>query len=178
MKTGYKKLIFLLRAAMIASVYALLTLVVPIASFGGVQLRFAEALCILPLFDFSAVPGLTLGCALANLIGFAMGLNPAGIFDTLFGALATLFAALLVYLTGRKLPGKKGLFLSQIFPVLLNAVIVGFEISFVFFGSLNPEILFLNMAQVGAGELISCYLLGVPLYYLFLKTGLSKKLFS
>ncbi len=178
MKTGHKKLIFLLKAAMIAAVYALLTLVVPIASFGGVQLRFAEALCILPLFDLSAVPGLTLGCAFANLIGFAIGLNPAGVLDTLFGALATLFAALLIYLTGKKLPGKKGLFFSQIFPVLFNAAIVGFEISFVYFGSLNPSILFLNMTQVGAGELISCYLLGVPLYYLFLKTGLAKKLFA
>ena len=79
---------FLAQAAVIAALYALLTvLVAPVAS-GLVQCRVSEALCVLPYFTFSAVPGLFVGCAMANLI------TGAPIYDVIFGSIATLLAAL------------------------------------------------------------------------------------
>ncbi len=174
----HQKMLFITQTAIIAAVYTALTLVVPVASFGQIQLRISEALCILPLFTFSAVPGLTLGCVLANLVGFMMGLNPAGLTDVLFGSAATLLAAICTYWIGRTaLSVTIKMLLAPLTAVVFNGIIIGIEIAAVFIGNLAPSVLFLCMAQVAGGELLSCYGIGIPLALLLWRTQLYRRLF-
>ncbi|MDF2567038.1 MAG: hypothetical protein K0R90_494, partial [Oscillospiraceae bacterium] len=91
----------LTQASMIAALYAVLTLAVAPISFGNMQFRISEALTILPLFTAVAIPGLTVGCALANFIGFIFGLNQIGFLDIFFGSAATLIAAIVTYMIGK-----------------------------------------------------------------------------
>lgn len=153
-----KRTAFLAQAGVIAAAYAALTYLCALwgLAYGEVQFRFSEALTILPLFTPAAIPGLTLGCFIAN-IG-----SPFGVVDMLLGTLATLLAAIAVYLV-RKVRWKNINFLAPIFPVLANAIIIGLEISWFL-----PEGLtwagFLSAAvSVGLGELVVCYGLGLPL---------------
>ena len=87
----------LAEAGLIAAMYAALSLVLPMASFGIVQCRLSEALTILAAFTPAAIPGLAVGCVVTNLAGLGMGVNPAGAWDLLWGPLATLLAALLTW---------------------------------------------------------------------------------
>lgn len=164
-------------AALIAALYATLTLVLPIASFGPLQLRFSEMLTILPVFTPAAIPGLTLGCAIANAIGVAMGANTAGIWDILVGSAATLIAALASYaLRGVRVKGLP--LLSTVPPVLVNAVLIGGQLSLVLFGTLDPAVLTLTMLQVGAGQVVPCIVGGLVLFRLLCRSGLNEKLFK
>jgi len=135
-------------AASIAAVYATLTLVLPIPQYGVIQLRVAEALTVLPFLFPAAVPGLTVGCFLANLLGSHM------VVDWIFGTLATLLAALW---TSRM----KNRWLVPLPPVICNALIVGAEIAYFFpEGMAFWPAYALNAFTVGVGELIACYVLG------------------
>lgn len=142
---------FLAQASIIAAVYAVLTIVLMAFSYGPVQVRVAEALCILPLFTPAAIPGLAVGCFIANIF------SPAGLPDLIFGSLATLIGAVGVY-AFRKRP-----MLAPLCPVLSNAVIVGSMLRITTGTNLS---IFACMAWVAVGELISCYLIGYPLYRL------------
>ena len=139
---------FLARAAVIAALYAALTLLLAVISFGPVQFRVSEALTLLPILTPAAVPGLTVGCLVANILGSA---TP---WDMFFGTLATLAAAILT----RRLREKP--LLAALPPVLVNAVVVGAVLAWFY----NLPFL-LTALEVGAGELVVCYLLGLPLYY-------------
>ena len=103
-------------AGMIAAVYAAATLLLPIPQYGPVQFRVAECMTLLPFLFPEAIPGLVVGCFLANFIGSPF------VLDWLFGTLATLIAALLT----RKMPN---VWLAAVPPVLCNAAIVGAEIA-------------------------------------------------
>lgn len=145
---------FLTVAALIAAMYAALTLALPFMTFGPVQCRIAEALTILPVLTPAAVPGLLVGCLLSNSVGLAMGANVAGALDILLGTLATAVAALLTRLLRKK--RVRGLpLLSTLPPVILNAVIVGGELTLVTVGR-TPSLLVINMLLVGAGQLVAC----------------------
>ena len=146
-------------AGIIAGIYAGLTLVLPIPQYHGVQLRVAEAMTLLPFLFPEAIPGLAVGCFLANLLGSPFML------DWIFGTLATLLAALWT----RRMPNK---WLAALPPVLCNAVIVGAEIAYfaVLDGGAFWSAYALNALTVGLGELIACYLLGVPLINWISKT--------
>ena len=146
----------LAQGAVIAALYAALTLAVAPISYGMLQFRVSEALCILPVFMPAAIPGLLIGCMIANAFGVVMG--QAFPLDILVGSMATLIGALLT----RKFRGLtvKGIpFLSFSFPVLLNALLVGGELTYYFQTPLLP-----NMLWVGLGELVVCFGLGVPLF--------------
>ena len=80
---------YLTHAAIIAAVYVVLTIIFAPISYGQVQVRISEALTVLPYFTPAAIPGLFIGCIIANIYG------GAGIIDIIFGSLATLFAAFL-----------------------------------------------------------------------------------
>ncbi len=164
------------QTAMIAGIYAAITFATFYMSFGAIQYRVSEVLTILPVFAATAIPGLTLGCALANLIGFFIGVNPVGLVDALFGTSATLIAAILTYYIGKS-PNKwiKYLF-APLPPVLINAVIVGFEISYFFMGSLESKILITNMVTVLIGQAVVCYGMGVPLMMILNKNRLYEKI--
>jgi uncharacterized membrane protein len=136
------------KTAIIAALYAALTLLLAPISYGTMQIRVSEALCVLALFTPAAVPGLTLGCLLANLIG------PFGIHDVIFGTLATLVGVGGIWLL-RKKP-----YAAPLCNVISNGLIVGFELWY-FFGL--EDHFWLAAAWVALGELIACYVLGVPL---------------
>ncbi len=157
----------LARAAMIAAIYAVLTRLIWAFASGAIQLRVSEVLCVLPLIFPEAVPGLFVGCLLANILG------GAHILDIVFGSLATLGAAFFTWKTGFKLPEitNPKYWLSMVFPVLFNAVITGTVVWYCYgfsgFGVSDSHMLKylpLSMLTVGAGEVISVYVLGTLLY--------------
>ena len=119
-----KKVRFLALGAVIAALYAVLTYVAAAVNlaYGPVQFRFSEALTVLPVFTPAAIPGLTLGCVIANLG------SPLGVVDWVFGPLATLLAALATYLV-RDVKVKGLPILAPLPPVITNVVIVGFELA-------------------------------------------------
>lgn len=82
---------YLIQAAVIAAVYAILTVVLSPISYGPIQFRLSEALTILPAFTPAAVPGLFIGCLIANLM------SPVGLVDIICGSAATLIAAFISY---------------------------------------------------------------------------------
>lgn len=146
-------------AGLVAAIYAAATLILPIPQYMGVQFRVAEALTVLPFLFPEAIPGLAVGCFLANLLGSPIML------DWIFGTLATLLAAL----WSRRMPN---VYLAALPPVVCNAVIVGAEIAWFVVqdgGAFWPAY-GLNALTVGLGELAACYLLGVPLAKLLGKT--------
>jgi len=163
-----KKIRFLVEGSIIAAAYAALTLAIYPLSYGAVQFRFSEALTVLPVFTPAAIPGLTLGCFIANITG------PYSWIDAVFGTLATFLASLCTYYA-RKIKLRNLPLLSLFFPVLFNAVIIGFEIN-LFFLPQGEEFTFMGFLisalWVGLGELVVCYLLGTPLYLAISKTRL------
>lgn len=139
-------------AGLIAAIYAAATLFLPIPQYMGVQFRAAEALTVLPFLFPEAIPGLAVGCFLANLLGSPIML------DWIFGTLATLLAAL----WSRRMPN---VYWAALPPVLCNTVIVGAEIAWftVQDGGAFWPAFGLNALTMGLGEAAACYLLGVPL---------------
>lgn len=139
-------------AGIIAGIYAALTLALPVPQYHGVQLRVAEALTLLPFLLPEAIPGLAVGCFLANLLGSPF------VLDWLLGTLATVLAAL----WSRKMPNK---YLAALPPVVCNALIVGGEIAYFTMqeGGAFWTAYGINALTVGLGELAACFLLGIPL---------------
>lgn len=146
----------LVRCALVAALYVALCLALSPFSYGAIQVRIAEALCLLPVFGVEYIVAVTLGCLLANLLG-------STIIDVVFGTLATFLACLCTYklrnarINGFSIP-------AAIPPILWNAVIVGPEIAF-FFSDVPAtfSIVVFNAVTVAIGEVISCGILGVAL---------------
>ncbi|NLO92928.1 MAG: QueT transporter family protein [Clostridiaceae bacterium] len=158
-----KSVKFLVQAALIAALYATLTLVLGTFGYGPVQFRIAEALTLLPAIMPASIPGLVVGCMFANWIG------GFGIIDVVFGSLASLLAAISTYLLRRHK------FLYPFPPVLFNSIIVGSYVYFLFDNSLT---LGLTMLSIGISELIICYGLGLPLITLIKKNPALRKVFE
>lgn len=171
MNKNKKKTIFVVESAVIAAIYAGLTYLAGIfgVAYGGIQFRFSEALTILACFSPAAIPGLTIGCFLGNIT------SPYGIVDIVCGTFATLIAAVLSYKT-RNIKFKGLPLLSAIFPVLSNAIIVGLEITLFMPEGFAFKAFLISAFQVGFGELVMCYGLGIPLYKVIKKLKLDKKL--
>ena len=146
----------LTHAAIIAAIYAALTVLLAPISFAQQQVRVAEALSVLPAFMPAAVPGLFVGCLLANVVS-AFGLP-----DIIFGSLATLLSALLTRAAARFLEGRSLILRVLIIPfpaVAVNTVVIGAMLSVI------ADIPFPAAALgVMAGQALSCYGLGAPLY--------------
>ena len=150
---------FLAEAAVIAALYFVLTILFAPISYGVIQIRISEVLTILPIFTPAAIPGLFTGCLISNIFG------GYGVLDIVFGSVATLIAA---FLTGvfKKRPAA-----AMVFPVLVNAVIVG-ALLYVQISAQMP--IYMYMLYVAAGEFVSCYFAGLPVYYA-LKRKIDKK---
>jgi uncharacterized membrane protein len=133
------------RGALIAALYAVVTIILQPISFRYLQVRVAEALTLLPVLFPEAVPGLFIGCLISNIYG---GLGPI---DILLGSLTTLAAAWLTYTW-------RGSWIAYLPPVVLNGVIVGVYLSYL----LHVNIL-LAVGSVALGEAIAVLVLGVPL---------------
>ena len=148
----------LARSGIIAAMYVVLCLITPFTlSFGPLQFRIAEALMLLPLLTVDAVPGLFIGCFMANLLGGGVW------FDVVLGSIATLLAAVFAY-EWREKP-----LLAAFSPVLFNGLIVGPVVYFAYVHApgtpISASTLLFNIGTVALGELGVCYLLGLPLYY-------------
>ena len=163
----------LVRCAVIAAVYVVVCLVLAPFSYGAVQVRVAEALCLLPVFGAEYIVGVVLGCFLANLLG-------STIVDVIFGTLATLLACLVTYKL-RNIRFKGLAVAASLPPVLFNAVIIGIEIAVMFPDPTSSAPIWLacitNGISVGIGELISCTVLGVVLVKLIESNAALRKVF-
>ena len=149
MKKNNTSILFLTQAAVIAAIYVVLTFIASTLgiSSGVIQVRFSEALTILPYFTPAAVPGLFIGCLLANL------LTGAALPDIIFGSLATLIGAIFT----QKL--RKYKWMAPLPPILANALIIPFVLFFAY--GIKP--LWFSFVTVTIGEIISCGVLGMLL---------------
>ncbi len=183
MKTNY-----IARAGVIAAVYAACTLVTMLflgnLAWGPIQFRISEALCALALLTPAAVPGLTLGCAIANIANIALsGTGALGLLDVVFGSLATCVGALFTW----KMRRHPAIALAG--PVLANALIVPAYLPMLLTGvgfytipftsiSLDgawPLMYLFGLVTTGAGEAVIMYVLGYPLYRSLAKTHMMQR---
>lgn len=161
-----RSLVFLTQSGVIAALYVALTVLLQPIGFGSVQCRVAEALTVLPVYLPSAVPGLTVGCFLSNLIGLTTGANPTGALDLLLGTGATAVAALLTYALRNVRFGKLPV-AATLPPVIVNALVVGAEL-YVVYGGMP---LLAHMALVGGGQILACIGGGLVLAAVIQKSG-------
>ena len=165
MKTNTsKRILFITYSAIIAALYTALTFVAAAMglSSGAIQVRLSEALTVLPMLTPAAVPGLTIGCLISNIL---TGCIPV---DVIFGTVATLIGAV-----GTRLLRKKHPVIAVLPPVLSNALIVPWVLKF---GYGLEEAVPYFMLTVGAGEVISCGILGLIMYYAIRRRKLFKEL--
>ena len=173
-----KSTIYIVQAAVIAALYAVLTILqntlLPGSASMAVQFRVSEILTILAVFTPAAIPGLTVGCIIANI----SSLSTLGRYDMIFGSLASLIAALLMYLF-RNVRWFTLPVLSALMPALINGIIVGFEIEFFFVeGGFHFADFLLQGGLVALGELGVLIVLGLPFAKIIEKQRLDKKLLS
>lgn len=154
MTTRHSKTRKLVVSALVAGLYAVLTLSLGAISYGPIQFRIAEIMVLLPFIRKDYIWGLTIGCFLANVIG------PYGVPDIIFGTIATFLSVYAVYLTSKYMKSNKfGLLVASIWPTIINGLIIGFMLN-KFFGV--PMLL--GMAQVAFGQFVVITVVGVPLY--------------
>lgn len=157
-----KKTRVLTHAALIATLYVVLTYISNLAGLanGAVQVRISEALTILPAFTFSAVPGIAVGCVVANL------LTGAALWDVVFGSFASLLGALGTYYLGRNK------YFAPVFPIVANTAIIPFVLKIVYGVSDGYGFLFVT---IFIGEFVSCGILGTVLYSAVKKADIFKR---
>lgn len=148
-------------AAVVGALYAILTMVLAPISYGPLQFRISEALCVLSYFTPAAAWGLFIGCAIANT------LSAAGLPDVIFGSLATLIACLGMSAVGKYMKDSlKSRLLACFLPVIVNAVIVGAMLTYAYIGLSpleHPGAFAVCAGEVALGELPVMYLFGLPL---------------
>lgn len=145
MKQATKRVYFMVYAAVIAAIYVTLTLVFAPISFGAVQFRISEALCILPFFTPAAVPGLAIGCLLSNL------LCGAATMDVVFGSIATLIGAVGSWMIRRH---KWAVCLP---PIIANTLIIPWVLRYAYGAE---DLIWFSMITVGIGEILAIGVLG------------------
>ena len=145
-----KKALFITQGAVIAAIYVVLVVVFNYWSFGPIQFRIAEVLTILPYFTPAAIPGLFIGCIIANVMGGAV------IWDIVFGSIATLIGAIGTYML------RKNKWLAPLPPVIANTLIVPFVLKYAYGAE---ELVPLLMVSIGASELVVCGVLGMLLLF-------------
>ncbi len=173
-----KSVIMIVRGAAIAALYVILTLPFAVFSYGPIQLRLAEILTITPFFWPEAIPGLAIGCFIANLS------SPLGVVDWILGTFATLTAAILTYYLRKT----KSLWIAAIPPVIVNALIIALYVPFLF--GINPipkgfdgfssvvqgfsfPVYLMAVGTIGLGQIISVYGFGILFGLGIKKTGLT-----
>ena len=147
-----KKMFYLTHAAVIAALYVVLTFFTNALGLANcsIQVRFSEALTILPLFTPAAIPGLYVGCLLSNILTGCIA------WDILFGPIATLLGAL-----GTRFLGRKYKWAACLPPILSNTLIITLILSYEY--HFEGSIIYF-MLTVGIGEILSCGVLGMLLY--------------
>ena len=136
----------LARLAVVAALYAALTLALPGISFGLVQFRLSELLVLLCFYRRDYSVALIVGCFIANCF------SPMALMDMVFGTLATAIAVIPMY-------SVKNIWLASLLPVISNAVIIAIELFIAF-----DQPIWLGMLTVSAGELVVITVIGCPLF--------------
>ncbi|MBS5927995.1 MAG: QueT transporter family protein [Clostridium sp.] len=143
----------IVRTAVIAALYALLTVALAPISYGNFQFRVSEILVLLAYFDPFYIGGLTLGCFIANLLG------PNGTMDVIFGTLATFISVGAISLTAKYIKNKTSLFIASLWPTIFNGIIIGWM--------LNVTVgapLWITMGEVALGEFVVITIVGLPVF--------------
>lgn len=151
-----KGTIFFVRIAIEAALYFVLTFFVPAISYGPLQFRVGEALTLLPIIFPEATIGVTIGCLLANVF------SPYAWYDMVFGTLATLISALLTYLIGRLLKGKKlwlKCLVGGIPPIVINAI----TLPLIWYLTGTDLGYFVNAGMILVTQMGAVWVLGIPL---------------
>ncbi|HKL11090.1 MAG TPA: QueT transporter family protein [Clostridia bacterium] len=148
---------FIARTAVIAAIYAALTVGLAPISYMALQFRISEILVLLAFINPAFAPGLVLGTFIANLF------SPLGIIDVIFGTMATIMSIRYMILS-------KNIWIASLYPTIFNGIIIGAELHFVY--SLP---LALTMLQVAAGEFVVVTILGVPVMKALLKNKALKE---
>ncbi|WP_026887930.1 QueT transporter family protein [Clostridium beijerinckii] len=143
----------LVKTAIIAALYAVITLVLAPISYGPIQFRVSEIMVLLAFFDPFYIVGLTLGCFIANILG------PNGLADIIFGTLATFISVYAVSITERFVKSKKtSLIIASLWPTIFNGVIIGWMLNYIY-----QFPLVLSIGEVAIGEFVVVTIVGVPI---------------
>lgn len=142
---------FLVKSAVVAALYAALTMIFGFMSYGPIQFRIAEVMTLLAFIDPLYIPGLVLGCAISNIT------STIGIIDIVVGVLATLIAVSLIRKT-------KNLFIASLWPTIINSIFVGAELYYVL-----GLPFWLSTLQVAIGEFVVVTIIGYPLFKYILR---------
>lgn len=145
---------YIAQVGIIAALYAVVTILLAPISYGPIQVRVSEALTVLPFLTPAAMPGLFLGCLVANVYG---GL---GLPDIIGGSLCTLLAAFLTYLMSKT----KRPILAPIPPVVVNSLGVSLYLHLLF-----KLPYWITVAYIAVGEIAACFVLGYPLLLFLLR---------
>lgn len=156
-----RDLLYITEASAIAALYVAITIAIGPLGSSAIQCRISEAMCILPIFTAAAIPGVTIGCLVSNLVTGCLWQ------DILFGTLATLIGAV-----GARLL-RRVWWLVPMPTVLANTFIVPFVLAYAY---QVPDGIGFLMFTVGAGEVISAYVLGIALYFALRKNA--RKIFK
>lgn len=156
----------LVKTAIIAALYAVVTLVLAPISYGAIQFRVSEVMVLLAFFDPFYIVGLTLGCFISNILG------PNGIMDIIFGTVATFISVYAIYLTGKFVNNKKlSLIIASLWPTIFNGLIIGWMLNYLY-----QLPLLLSIAEVAVGEFVVVTIVGLPVVNL-VKNKFHKGLF-
>ncbi|GAA0086225.1 QueT transporter family protein [Clostridium sp. CTA-7] len=146
----------LVKTALVAAIYTVLTVVLAPISYGPIQFRLSEVLVLLAFIDPFYIVGLTVGCLLSNVFG------GYGIADMVFGTAATFLSVSAISLTSKYIKSKRySLIIASLWPTIFNGIIIGWMLSVV---ANLPMVL--TMLQVGIGEFVVVTIVGVPVYKL------------
>ena len=160
------RIMFVVVNGLIAGLYVVFTFPFANIAFGPIQFRLAEVLAVLPVFSAGTIPGVTLGCFLANLLNP----NNLGPVDIIGGSLATLTAGILSFLIGKK---NKPLGIMP--PIVMNGLIVGGYLPFLLVeegSSVTAQAVGITMLSVAGSEAVLLVVLGLPLIVVIAKTKL------
>lgn len=142
----------LVRTAIIAALYAVLTFALAPISYGNLQFRVSEIMVLLAFFDPFYIGGLTLGCFIANTLG------PNGVADIIFGTLATFISVYAISITGKFVKNNKtSLIIASLWPTIVNGVIIGWMMNYLY-----QLPLLLSIGEVAIGEFVVVTIIGVP----------------
>jgi len=152
------------KMALITASYVVFSLILAPLSFGPIQIRVAEALCVFALFSLDYSIALTLGCLLTNVIGVMQGVNTLGFVDVILGSVATLISCLLMHVF-KNVTYKNVPILSLLMPAVFNGLIIGLEMMLIL-GKTQSIIIFIEFGlSIMLSELGSMIIFGLPLYF-------------
>ena len=140
-------------SALIAALYATLTIALAPISYLGAQFRISEIMVLLAFYKKDYIVWLTLGCFIANILG------PNGTIDIVLGTIATFISVWGIYLTGKYIKEKKAIWIASIWPTIFNGIIIGWMLNYVY-----GLPLLLSMGQVALGEFVVITIIGVPVF--------------